>query len=451
MDRSSKPTFSFVNLKHPGDLKSEETRLRIRRLAMTEVGKARRKPKTKRDRNKIILEFRNPIQRQSKIDRLGSASLDPFGRYPIKLDNEGRTLLANSTPGTSHASQLRGSWFQVGLESPAAFHNVLANSQNFIFQKMDGNFPSVDNALALVHHQKALRLARELLSDSTNHTSNEAVGTMVSFTCHHALLGSFAGGEWKQHQNALLKIIRLRGGFETIDQEHLRITVSWGDLIDSFAQDIPPSVPLPRKWKADRRPPYGSIRPHSALSLAWKQQLPRRLDWVSIFDGIVHLISLDCTFNEQQMELATISGSWVEPIMYRHTTIAIRHGPREYTRRGQSPVWTAALTRNLQFVLLKYKMEWNELKPLLVWTIYFASIETSELAERSQFVFMLAMLMKGLQLREWNEFLQVVKDVLWVDKVFARSDKLVRVEVMQMVSQSSVLMESPVIEVIEAI
>lgn len=58
-------------------------------------------------------------------------------------------------------------------------------SQNFIFQKIDGNFPSVDNALALVHHQKALRLARELLSDSTNHTSNEAVGTIVSFTCHH--------------------------------------------------------------------------------------------------------------------------------------------------------------------------------------------------------------------------------------------------------------------------
>lgn len=97
MDRSSKPTFSFVNLEHPDDLKSGETRLRIRRLAMTEVGKARRKPKTKRDRNKIILEFRNPVQRQSKIDRLGSASLDPFGRYPIKLDNEGRTLLANST------------------------------------------------------------------------------------------------------------------------------------------------------------------------------------------------------------------------------------------------------------------------------------------------------------------------------------------------------------------
>jgi hypothetical protein len=73
----------------------------------------------------------------------------------------------------------------VGLDSPAAFHNALANSQNFVFQKMRGAFPSQDNAQALVHHQKALRLARELLSDSTKHTSDEALGTIVSFTCHH--------------------------------------------------------------------------------------------------------------------------------------------------------------------------------------------------------------------------------------------------------------------------
>jgi hypothetical protein len=137
---------------------------------------------------------------------------------------------------------LRGSWFPVGLDSPAAFHNTLANSQNFVFQKMRGAFPSQDDAQALFHHQKALRLARELLSDPTKHTSNEVLGTIVSFTCHHvsgpaqckaeslriqALLGSFAGGEWKQHQDALLKLIELRGGFDMIDRECLRITVSW--------------------------------------------------------------------------------------------------------------------------------------------------------------------------------------------------------------------------------
>jgi hypothetical protein len=95
MDQSSKPSFNFVNLKHPDDLKDGETQLRIRRLAMTEVGKARRKPKNKRGRNEIVLELLD-TRRQPDIDRLGSGRFDPFGRYPIELDDEARALVANS-------------------------------------------------------------------------------------------------------------------------------------------------------------------------------------------------------------------------------------------------------------------------------------------------------------------------------------------------------------------
>ncbi|KAF2192000.1 hypothetical protein K469DRAFT_719066, partial [Zopfia rhizophila CBS 207.26] len=74
MDRSLKPTFSFVNLSHPNELKDEEMQLRIRRLAMTEVSKARRKPKTKRERNEVILEFRasEPSQQTLILDWIGS-------------------------------------------------------------------------------------------------------------------------------------------------------------------------------------------------------------------------------------------------------------------------------------------------------------------------------------------------------------------------------------------
>lgn len=96
MDISSKPSFNFVNLKHPDDLKDEETRLRIRRLAMTEVGKARRKPRNKRGRSEIVLELRNTARKPPSIDRLGSGRIDPFMRYPIELDDEARALVANS-------------------------------------------------------------------------------------------------------------------------------------------------------------------------------------------------------------------------------------------------------------------------------------------------------------------------------------------------------------------
>lgn len=95
MDRSTKPSFNFVNLRHPDDLKNEETQLRIRRLAMTEVGKGRRKAKTKRAHHEIVLEFRDASESVSSIDRLGGGQLDPFGSYPIELDASDRALLAN--------------------------------------------------------------------------------------------------------------------------------------------------------------------------------------------------------------------------------------------------------------------------------------------------------------------------------------------------------------------
>lgn len=184
------------------------------------------------------------------------------------------------------------------------------------------------------------------------------------------------------------------------------------------------------------------------------------MDWVTIFDDIVQLISLDRVLNKQQLELAVTSGSWIEPTMYR--LLAIRPlqlgNDREnvleevcrlgtllflapfWRTLGQSPVWTAAISRNLQLVLLQYKTEWNELKPLLIWTLYFAAIETSDLAERSQFVFMLAIVMSGMQLQQWGELLEIVKGVLWVDKVSAGTDELIKDEVMQIVSQRSVVL-----------
>jgi hypothetical protein len=96
MNSSTKPKFRFVNLKHPDDLKDEETQARIRRLAMAEVGKARRKPRTRRERNEMMLEIMDPTEVHLGLERLGGGLMDPFCVYPIEMNDSSRALVANS-------------------------------------------------------------------------------------------------------------------------------------------------------------------------------------------------------------------------------------------------------------------------------------------------------------------------------------------------------------------
>jgi hypothetical protein len=124
-------------------------------------------------------------------------------------------------------------------------------------------------------------------------------------------------------------------------------------------------------------------------------------NWVSIIDDITQLILLGRAFNEEQLKLANTRGTWMEPTVYRLLAIlpslhrnALERVMEEVARLGnllhlapfwrvlgQSPVRTAAISQNLVFVITKNRVEWNELKPLLKWVLYFAAIETSDLAE----------------------------------------------------------------------
>ncbi|USP78007.1 uncharacterized protein yc1106_05281 [Curvularia clavata] len=83
-------------------------------------------------------------------------------------------------------------------------------------------------------------------------------------------------------------------------------------------------------------------------------------------------------------------------------------------------------------------VQWNELKPLLVWVLYFAAIETKHSVEQRHLVMMLAVVIKAMHLHEWREVLSTLKNVLWVGKVHTSSDDLVRDRVMQIVNQECV-------------
>lgn len=63
---------------------------------------------------------------------------------------------------------------------------------------------------------------------------------------------------------------------------------------------------------------------------------------------------------------------------------------------------------------------------------------------------MLAILMIGLQIREWDELMEIVKSVLWVERVFDRSHESIREEVMQILHTSVGNVTSPTKEEAES-
>ncbi|KAL1597192.1 hypothetical protein SLS60_008774 [Paraconiothyrium brasiliense] len=241
------------------------------------------------------------------------------------------------------------------------------------------------------------------------------------------------------------------------------------DLVGCFSQDIPSIVPLPQLWRKNSRSPSGSPRPFNDISLRWKQHFPAMMDWINIFDDIDQLMTLDRGFTEDEKHLAETTGCWMEPTMVRLLAIrplskgsesenimeeVCRLGTMLFLAPiwrwlGASPVWTFTLTRNLLSVLNSQMIEWGELKPLLVWSVYFASLETRDPRERSHLAFILAVLMNGLQFREWDELMQVVKSVLWTERIFANSDNSLRHEVMSILRLPGTGDVTPVLEDLE--
>jgi hypothetical protein len=190
----------------------------------------------------------------------------------------------------------------------------------------------------------------------------------------------------------------------------------------------------------------------------WKKQLPMQPDWISIFDDIVQFTTFDPACNTER-PMASVTGScWMETIVYRLLCVRpLQQGNgrgdiiEEVCRLGtllfltplwrllgRYTIWTAVISRKLLLRLTENMVEWNGLKPLLVWVLYFAAIETNDLVERGHFVFMLAVVIKGMHLHKWDEVLSTLKNILWVEKVHTLSDELLRDEVMQIVNQDCV-------------
>jgi hypothetical protein len=186
-----------------------------------------------------------------------------------------------------------------------------------------------------------------------------------------------------------------------------------------------------------------SLRPdtenHNTVLDSWSEELPGSDSWLSIFKDLTRL------FGNPQVP----ANSWMEPTIYRllafrplETRITRDAIIEEVCRIGGllflAPLWrtfgvmairTACLRRNLLTLLQSHFAEWGLLHNLFLWTLVNAAREADSDREREQFVLMIVIVMRKIDVEDWSGLIDLLKGVIWDNAVKEKDWELVRKDV----------------------
>ena len=203
------------------------------------------------------------------------------------------------------------------------------------------------------------------------------------------------------------------------------------DICGAFLQDISPHFPLSTAWleaidASPRNTPFSTTQPTS-ISTIWQHELPDTDAWIAIFN------SISCLLSNSNVP----TNVWMEPILHRLLSLRPLQvdsiPPREsiieevcrigtllflapvWRTFGVHPVRTAALRHNLLFMIHSYFATWGELRIVLIWALMHAAREADTESERNEFVMRVAMVASKMEIQSWEQLMDVMREVLWID------------------------------------
>jgi hypothetical protein len=150
------------------------------------------------------------------------------------------------------------------------------------------------------------------------------------------------------------------------------------------------------------------------------EELPERLDWITILDSII------CLTTERERPW----NKWFEAILHRLLSLRPLQSSETPTRAtiieevarigtllaiapiwrtfGIHPVRTNALRLNLLAILNNYFAEWGQLRHLFLWVLMHATREADTQEEMRQFGTRMLMVMGKMNIKSWDELVKVV-------------------------------------------
>ncbi|KAF2664018.1 hypothetical protein BT63DRAFT_429553 [Microthyrium microscopicum] len=439
--------FQFISFNDPKNMSSSSSLSLIRRHAMKQIGKSRRRPRAHRKLELVLDAQKMQTHASPHIPKswwLGAGPMDPFVKYPIDLGSKERelvTLIFNKEIRSQLA--LRDAWFSVGLSDTATFLLVLANSALVMDSVRHGGRDPEESADALQYQTRAIRYTNSKLGGLIVVPTDEMIGNVTGLMCYNVILGKYDA--WVMHRNGLISMVQLVGGVERIALNvQLRLTISWVEIQGAFALDLECAFPLPAQWEQYSHPIADHQETLLPLKLceAWTVKWPRSQDWLDVYRDLF-LFSRQTFFDTLGGIQSPHSGGWTNAIMQRLLAMrplrnnsspgsnaeeACRVASLIYLapiwrKFGVFPVRSIVLVSKLRSLLSSHRVDWTGLESLHLWVLYMGYVESSG-EDREWFVSELDAWSVRYGLESWDLVQQCVRTILWIDNVFGAPDNL---------------------------
>ncbi|XXH01014.1 hypothetical protein Hte_007365 [Hypoxylon texense] len=253
---------AWVTVTHPDQIKDRTLQRRIHNHVMREIGVSRRRtPRRPQVRLNVPSNFgpdraissvhrqvglqagpqMDPLQLISSIPQ----SLSSYPNFGTQIGSPRAQrllsyLMRNDVPV---CQVLRKVCFTLAMTNDSAMSLALAYSA--LYSEPLNQKPSLQEGVdALEHYTVSLRLVNEQLNRLTGVGWDGVVTIVVGLAAYDLALRKFE--RWAIHMSGLKKMIQDRGGsMDRISSYHVRMIMTWTELIGSLSLDSPPQFPVP--------------------------------------------------------------------------------------------------------------------------------------------------------------------------------------------------------------
>ncbi|KAI0890278.1 uncharacterized protein GGS22DRAFT_11318 [Annulohypoxylon maeteangense] len=455
------PKFEFVNVACPGDVKQHSTA--IRRHVMKDIGKARRKPRTKK--GKVIMgegsssattdQDEAQPSSPSRVVRLPSPRMDGTLHtivFPINMDQKRLNLIQYVVDEARNTYRpFRFPWLTMGLSDIAAWHITLANAVVYRGMKPGEKKSEFTNLEAMKWYTLSLASITKRLADPAESESEGLIIAVTGFVCHDASIGNFE--RFAIHIEGLQRLINKKGGLHALSSPFLRLMISWLDLAGATYFNSKPRFHIPRdsitqidtsnnsqylrqllqSWDADC-PTLGDIMSAMNATAAAAAYINQNQDTPNFWiDDVKIARVLSPAFHE----ILTLEGIPLpdDPLNPEYSGIAAREAFRRAAliflaaikiRMGAGALEMGKHLEAFRQISQLPLVNWGLVAELNLWAHIISAMQ-EESPSRAWHVLTIVGIMENIGLQTGNQAMDLARGVIWVDAIDGgKSDSLCR-------------------------